>query len=73
MYSITKTLNGKYYCECMIQDGTERWHKDSLEVAIKSMKDTAFVMNGAKIKKSQIGFFEQKKVTETKIVRVKSL
>jgi hypothetical protein len=67
MYTIFKT-DGTFHCEGRLQDGTERWTKPTLEEAIKSMKHFAKVMNGMKIKKKDIQFFESKEVVERKWV-----
>ena len=54
MYKIIKKLDGKFYCECTIQDGTERWIEDTLGNAIASMKQSAECLNHDKIKRKDI-------------------
>ena len=69
MYAIYKQQDGKYYCTGMLQDGTERWTKDTLEEAIKSLKEFAKTMNGArgihKLKTKHIQYFESAQVVKT--------
>lgn len=65
MYQIILGLDDKWHCWCTIQDGTERWVKDDLEEAVKSMKTVAEVLNHAKIRRRDIEFLkEQRKVVE---------
>ena len=68
MYSITKMLNGTFWCEGRVQDGKETWSDATLEAAIKSMKTFAKVMNHTEIKKKNIQFWQQQPVTATKVV-----
>lgn len=63
MYSIYKEPDGRFKCEVTIQDGTERWYKDTLEEAIKSVKSGAMAYNHNKIMKSDIQYFEAVPVT----------
>lgn len=58
MYTIYRMQDGTYHCEGRLQDGTERWISSSLESAIESMKKFAKTMNGTKLKKKGIVFFE---------------
>lgn len=67
MYTITKCLDGKFFCECIIQDGTERWLKQDIDEAVNSMKRAAEILNGAKIKKRDISFRQQREILETTI------
>jgi hypothetical protein len=59
MYSIIQKMDGSFLCECMIQDGTERWTESNIETAIQSMKRSAKVLNGSKIKKKDIEFLKE--------------
>lgn len=54
MYSVIALPNGKYQCNCRIQDGTERWEKATLEEALQSMVQAARVMNGSYIRHDEI-------------------
>ena len=54
MFYITKLLNGKFLCECVIQDGTERWHEDTEEKAVQSLIQGARVLNGSYIRADDI-------------------
>ena len=65
MYWITKLLNGKFYCEGRVQDGTERWEEPTLEKAVKSMKVFAKMCNRDKrLGVKDIRFFQICKVGE---------
>ncbi len=68
MYTIFKGHDGKFHCQGRLQDGTERWVKDTLEEAIKSMKSFAKFGNGTKIKKKDIQFLQLVQVVEEKWV-----
>ena len=70
---IIKNEDGSYLCECVIQDGTERWTKPTLKEAIKSCKDNAPHLIGpnTKLKESDILFMKVMPVTEMRRVRVK--
>ena len=69
MYTIVELPSGKYECQGRIQDGTEYWTCDTLEEAIKSMKQFAKFMNGAtKLKKKHIRFLHQQQVIRTEYV-----
>jgi hypothetical protein len=59
MYTIRKLLNGKYLCECRIQDGTERWECDTLKDATNELKRAAKSLNNQTIKKRDIGFLQE--------------
>ena len=59
MYTIIYGLDGLFHCDCMIQDGHERWTEKSLEEAIKSMKVAADVLNHSKIKKKDITILKE--------------
>ncbi len=59
MYSITKRIDGKYVAACRIQDGTERWVKDTIDEAIRFLKDSAKTLNHTKIKRRDIEFFKE--------------
>ena len=72
MYVIVELPNKKYECQGRIQDGTEYWTCDTLEEAIKSMKQFAKFMNGAtKLKKKDILFLRQQQVTRVEYVEFK--
>lgn len=71
MCEIYRKADGTYGCVCRIQDGAERWSSLSLEEAVKDMKESAYVLNHDKIKKSDIAYFEERQVTRTEFVRVK--
>jgi hypothetical protein len=60
MYRITKLLNGKYWIECTIQDGTERWERDTRNEAISSLISAARSLNGNRITASDITFLGEK-------------
>jgi hypothetical protein len=64
MYAIYKKADGEYACEGKVQDGTERWTEKTLEAAVKSMKRHAKFMNGTKIKRKHIHYFEPRTVVE---------
>lgn len=68
MYTIILKLDGSYACEGRLQDGTERWIEKDVRSAIKSMKQFAKVMNGAKIKKKDIKFYQCRPVNQVEIV-----
>lgn len=68
MYAICKGDDGKFYCHGRLQDGTERWVKNTLEEAIKSMKQFAKSMNGQKIKKKNIEYLQTATVAEVKAI-----
>jgi len=59
MYSITQLNNGKWYCEVRIQDGTERWEKDTREETVRSVISGARVLNGSYIREDDISFHIQ--------------
>lgn len=59
MYQITELLDGKWACAVMIQDGTERWTKDTRQEAVQSVISGARVLNGSYIKESDISFSRQ--------------
>jgi len=59
MYSITQLTNGKWYCEVVIQDGTERWEHDTREEAVRSVISGARVLNGSYIREDDISFHVQ--------------
>lgn len=65
MYKIGLGLDGIYYCEGKLQDGTERWEEKTFQAAIKSMKAFAKAANGTKIKKRQISYFREVTVTKS--------
>ena len=72
MYSIIKQADGTYLCECVIQDGTERWTKATLEDAIQSLKEAGKALNGwDKVRKKDISYYVLEQVVETKRVEVK--
>lgn len=71
MYTIIELGNGKYRCEGKLQDSTERWDEDSLEEAIKSMKEFAKFGNGVKIKKKDIVFLRAVQVVKTEYQQFK--
>lgn len=69
---IVELPNKKYECQGRIQDGTEYWTCDTLEEAIKSMKQFAKVMNGApKLKKKDILFLRQQQIIRTEYTEFK--
>ena len=59
MYRIVEKLDGKFLCEVMIQDGTERWAEYSLKDAKKSVKRAASFFNGTKIKTKDIEIYKE--------------
>jgi len=59
MFSITQLTNGKWYCEVVIQDGTERWERDTREEAVRSVISGARVLNGSYIREDDISFHVQ--------------
>lgn len=59
MYSITRMLDGSWYCECRIQDGTERWSHKSRQEAVHSLISGARTLNGSYIREDDIAFYEQ--------------
>ncbi len=69
MYRIFKHPDGTFHCEGKIQDGTERWTEATLEGAIRSMRKHALVLNGVKITKRDIEFFEPVQAVEWKRCR----
>lgn len=70
MYSITETLDGRWYCEGRVQDGTEQWYKPTRAEAVKSMKLFAKWGNWEEITVKQITFLRQVKVTRTTVETV---
>lgn len=68
MYQIVLGLDGKYYCICRVQDGTERWTESDLETAVTKVKEFAKVMNGTKIKRKEISFFKEIVVQKSEYV-----
>ena len=68
MYTIIRALDGTFKCQFRLQDGTEFYTEPTVEKAIEHAKTFAKVMNGAKIKKKDITFLQEKKVTETELV-----
>ena len=56
MYCITAMLDGTYWCEGRVQDGTERWPKPTRKEATQSMIQFARVMNGMYITKKDITY-----------------
>jgi hypothetical protein len=65
MYNITKLLNGEWYVECRIQDGTERWHKASRQEAVHSLISAARTLNGSYIREDDISFHEEERQPPT--------
>jgi hypothetical protein len=59
MYTITQLTNGKWHCEVVIQDGTERWDHDTREEAVRSVISGARVLNGSYIREDDITFLVQ--------------
>lgn len=59
MYDIWKLLNGKWYVECRIQDGTERWEEPTREKAVQSLIQAARTLNGSYIREDDISFGEE--------------
>jgi hypothetical protein len=68
MYKIIRWWDGKFHCECQLQDGTERWVEDDLEAAVTAVKRFARVMNGTKLKRKGIIFLQPKPVAELQLV-----
>ena len=60
MYTIVKGMDGRFHCQGRLQDGAERWIKDTLDEAVASMKKFARVLNGTKIKKKDITFLQER-------------
>ncbi|MDE1971297.1 MAG: hypothetical protein KGI50_07025 [Patescibacteria group bacterium] len=52
-------LDGTYQCRGQVQDGMETWIENNFEVAVRSMKDFAKIINGTKIKRKDITFLQQ--------------
>lgn len=71
MYTIIKGLDGKFHCQFRLQDGTEYYTEDSLEVAIEHAKNFAKTMNGTKIKKKDITFLQEARKRETRLIEWK--
>lgn len=67
MYRIANNGYGVYFVECGIQDGTERWEEHDLEAAIKSLKHAAKWLNGTKLKRKDIEYFEVVPPREVKV------
>lgn len=59
MYIITELTTGKWYCELMIQDGWERWEKNTREEALRSMIRGARALNNSYIHEGDIVFQKQ--------------
>lgn len=59
MYWVTLMMDGRFYCEGRLQDGTERWYKTTEAEAVKSMKEFAKVMNNTKLKRKDIDFLRE--------------
>lgn len=59
MYWISKLDEGRYLCECRIQDGTKRWEHDSLRTAIDSMIESSWVMSHESITQQDIQFCDR--------------
>lgn len=59
MYYITELNNGKFACIVTIQDGSERWFKDTKQEAIYSVIQSARVLNHAYITEEDIEFSEE--------------
>lgn len=56
MYSVVELGNGQYQCFCRIQDGVERWTRDTKQDAAYSLINAAKVLNGATITEKDIHF-----------------
>lgn len=56
MYSIQQKTTGQWHCECVIQDGTERWDEDTREAAVRSLIRAARTLNGSYITEKDINF-----------------
>lgn len=73
MYTIFKGTDGKFHCEGRLQDGTERWTKDTLDEAVESLKQFAETMNGAKgphrLKRKHISYYESVQVVKTEWIK----
>lgn len=54
MYTINQTPTGKFACSLTIQDGTERWERDTLEEAVTSVITAARVMNGTYLLREEV-------------------
>lgn len=68
MYTIIEE-NGKFVCEGRLQDGTERWTKDTLDEAVESLKRFADVMNHDKnLKRKHITFLKPIQALQTQYV-----
>lgn len=59
MYTITKMRDGTWYCECRIQDGTEKWSKPTRKEATESMISAARTLNNTFIPASAITFLKE--------------
>ena len=59
MYAITQLLSGKWYCQCMVQDGCDRWEEDTREEAVRSLIRAARSVNSAYIREDDIVFQKQ--------------
>ncbi len=62
MYTIIQKLNGEFVCECKVQDGVERWVKETYPDAVHSMIQAARVLNGIFIVEYDINFIVEKVV-----------
>lgn len=57
IYRITEQSNnpdGLYYCECSVQDGTQSWYEDNLDLAISSVVVAARTLNGSFIRRDEV-------------------
>ncbi len=68
MYVIYLGSDNKYHCEGRLQDSTERWVENSLEEAVKSLKQFAKFGNGMKIKRKDIAYFVAKEVVKQEYI-----
>ena len=59
MYTITEMRDGTWYCECRIQDGTERWSKPTRKLAVQSLISAARMLNNSYIPESVITFLKE--------------
>jgi hypothetical protein len=62
LYAVIAKPNGKYICECGIQDGTERWEEDTLEEALQSVVRAAKTLNGTYLRPDQIARLTQQEL-----------
>ncbi len=68
MYTIIKKLDGTFACQFRLQDGTEYYTESTIKAAIAHAIRFAKVMNGTKITKGAISFYEERQVQNIDLV-----